>query len=58
MRGITCIAVNTKFVKDYPRDYTIYDREDLAGRMTLLDGCVERLLGKPVLKRPIFFVRW
>ena len=37
MRGITCIAVNTKFVKDYPRDYTIYDREDLAGRMTLLD---------------------
>ena len=37
MRGITCIAVNTKFVKDYPKDYTIYDREDLAGRMTLLD---------------------
>ena len=41
MRGITCIAVNTKFVKDYPRDYTIYDREDLAGRMTLLDDMRE-----------------
>ena len=27
----TLIAVNTKYVKDYPRDYTIYDREDLKG---------------------------
>ena len=41
MRGITCIAVNKKFVKDYPKDYTIYDREDLAGRMTLLDDMRE-----------------
>jgi len=41
MRGITCIAVNKKFVKDYPRDYTIYNREDLAGRMTLLDDMRE-----------------
>ena len=41
MRGITCIAVNKKFVKDYPRDYTIYNRDDLAGRMTLLDDMRE-----------------
>ena len=44
MRGITCIAVNKKFVKDYPKDYTIYNREDLAGRMTLLDDMREVLV--------------
>lgn len=44
MRGITCIAVNKKFVKDYPKDYTIYNRADLAGRMTLLDDMREVLV--------------
>ena len=44
MRGITCIAVNKKFVKDYTKDYTIYNREDLAGRMTLLDDMREVLV--------------
>ena len=44
MRGITCIAVNKKFVKDYPKDYTIYNREDLDGRMTLLDDMREVLV--------------
>lgn len=43
MFGITAIAVNTKYVKDYPRDYTIYEREDLNGRMTLLDDMREVL---------------
>lgn len=43
MFGITAIAVNTKYVKDYPRDYTIYEREDLNGRMTLLDDMKEVL---------------
>ena len=37
----TLIAVNTKYVKDYPRDYTIYEREDLKGKMTLLDDIRE-----------------
>ncbi|MBC2855267.1 extracellular solute-binding protein [Cetobacterium sp. 2A] len=41
--GSTGIAVNTKYVKDYPRDYTIYERTDLAGRMTLLDDMREVL---------------
>lgn len=41
--GLTGIAVNTKYVKDYPRDYTIYNREDLRGRMTLLDDMREVL---------------
>lgn len=41
--GITAIAVNTKYVKDYPRDYTIFEREDLQGRMTLLDDMREVL---------------
>ena len=44
MRGITLIAVNKKFVKDYPKDYTIYNRADLAGRMTLLDDMREVLV--------------
>lgn len=41
--GITAIAVNTKYVKDYPKDYTIFEREDLKGRMTLLDDMREVL---------------
>ncbi|MCI5725220.1 MAG: extracellular solute-binding protein [Fusobacterium gastrosuis] len=41
--GLTGIAVNTKYVKDYPRDYTIFNREDLQGRMTLLDDMREVL---------------
>lgn len=41
--GITCIAVNKKFVKDYPRDYRIYEMENLRGRMTLLDDMREVL---------------
>lgn len=39
--GVTGIAVNTKFVKDYPRSFEIYTREDLKGRMTLLDDMRE-----------------
>ena len=40
----TIIAVNTEKVPDYPRDYSIYDREDLKGRMTLLDDMKEVLI--------------
>lgn len=40
----TIIAVNTEKVKDYPRDYSIYDRTDLKGRMTLLDDMKEVLI--------------
>lgn len=40
----TLIAVNTDKVKDYPRDYSIYEREDLKGRMTLLDDMKEVLI--------------
>lgn len=39
--GATGIAVNKKFVKDYPRDYTIFENKALAGRMTLLDDMRE-----------------
>lgn len=39
--GLTVLAVNTKYVKDFPRDYTIYEREELQGRMTLLDDMRE-----------------
>lgn len=39
--GATIIAVNKKHVKDYPRDYSIYNRSDLKGRMTLLDDMRE-----------------
>jgi spermidine/putrescine transport system substrate-binding protein len=35
--GAAGIAVNKKYVKDYPRNYHIYERADLKGRMTLLD---------------------
>lgn len=41
MRGIICIVVNKKFVKDYLRDYIIYNREDLVGRMIFLDDMRE-----------------
>ena len=40
----TIIAVNKEKVKDYPRDYTIYDRKDLKGRMSLLDDMKEVLI--------------
>lgn len=40
----TIIAVNTEKVQDYPRDYSIYDRKDLKGRMTLLDDMKEVLI--------------
>lgn len=39
--GPTIIAVNKKYVKDYPRDYSIYENSQLAGRMTLLDDMRE-----------------
>lgn len=39
--GATVIAVNKDYVKDYPRDYSIYNRSDLKGRMTLLDDMRE-----------------
>lgn len=39
--GVTGIAVNKKFVKNYPRSFDIYNREDLKGRMTLLDDMRE-----------------
>ena len=39
--GATGIAVNTQYVKDYPRDYSIFNRSDLKGRMTLLDDMRE-----------------
>jgi len=39
--GVTGIAVNTEYVKDYPRSFDIYNREDLRGRMTLLDDMRE-----------------
>lgn len=37
----TIIAVNKEVVKDYPRDYSIFEREDLKGKMTLLDDMRE-----------------
>ena len=40
----TVIAVNKEKVKDYPRDYSIYDRKDLKGRMTLLDDMKEVII--------------
>ena len=40
----TIIAVNKEKVKDYPRDYTIYERKDLKGRMSLLDDMKEVLI--------------
>lgn len=39
--GATGIMVNKEHVKDYPRDFSIFLREDLKGRMTLLDDMRE-----------------
>lgn len=39
--GATGIIVNKEKVKDYPRDFSIYQRNDLKGRMTLLDDMRE-----------------
>ena len=39
--GPTIIAVNTKYVTDFPEDFSIYEREDLRGKMTLLDDMRE-----------------
>ncbi|MGL4391859.1 MAG: extracellular solute-binding protein, partial [Fusobacteriaceae bacterium] len=35
--GSTAIIVNTKYVKNYPEDFSIFTRADLKGRMTLLN---------------------
>lgn len=40
----TILAINTEKVPDYPKDYTIYQRKDLKGRMTLLDDMKEVLI--------------
>lgn len=39
--GATGIAVNTKYVKDYPKSFDIYNKEDLKNKMTLLDDMRE-----------------
>ncbi len=39
--GATGIAVNTKYVEDYPKSFDIYNREDLKNKMTLLDDMRE-----------------
>lgn len=39
--GATIIAVNKKYVPEYPRDYSIYEMKELKGRMTLLDDMRE-----------------
>lgn len=39
--GPTIIAVNKKYVHDYPRDYSIYEKPELKGHMTLLDDMRE-----------------
>lgn len=41
--GAAGIAVNKKYVKNYPRDYSIYERSDLKGKMILLDDMREVL---------------
>lgn len=40
----TVIAVNTKYVKDFPRNYDIYEMESLRGRITLLDDLKENII--------------
>ena len=40
----TIIAVNTEKVPDYVKDYSIYERKDLKGRMSLLDDMKEVLI--------------
>ena len=39
--GATTIAVNTKYVKDFPKDFTIYNNPEYKGKMTLLDDMRE-----------------
>jgi len=39
--GATGIAVNAKYVKNFERSFDIYNREDLKGKMTLLDDMRE-----------------
>ncbi|MGL5125676.1 MAG: extracellular solute-binding protein [Fusobacteriaceae bacterium] len=39
--GGTGIIVNKKYVKDYPRDFSIYLKDNLKGKMTLLDDMRE-----------------
>lgn len=39
--GATGIAVNMKYVKDYPKSFDIFNREDLKNKMTLLDDMRE-----------------
>lgn len=41
MMGTTGIVVNKKFVSTFERSWRIYERRDLAGRMTLLDDMRE-----------------
>ena len=39
--GATGIAVNTKYVKNFEKSFDIFNREDLKGKMTLLDDMRE-----------------
>ncbi|MGL6064632.1 MAG: extracellular solute-binding protein [Fusobacteriaceae bacterium] len=39
--GATGIIVNKKYINNYPRDFSIYLREDFKGKMTLLDDMRE-----------------
>ncbi len=43
MVSVTGIAVNTNVVSDYPRSFDIYLREDLKGKMILMDNMREVL---------------
>ncbi|ABQ47421.1 extracellular solute-binding protein family 1 [Thermotoga petrophila RKU-10] len=43
MMGSTVVIVNKKYVKEYEKSWSIFDREDLRGRMTLLDDMREVL---------------
>ncbi|MFW5688227.1 MAG: extracellular solute-binding protein [Spirochaetota bacterium] len=45
MMGAAGIAVNTEYVSDYERSWSIFAREDLRGRMTMLDDMREVLGG-------------
>jgi spermidine/putrescine transport system substrate-binding protein len=43
MMGAAGVAVNTKFVKDFDKSWSLFNREDLKGRMTMLDDMREVL---------------
>lgn len=43
MMGSTVVIVNRKYVKEYEKSWSIFEREDLRGRMTLLDDMREVL---------------